>query len=252
MYTDREATNSNRRTGSRVENNRFLDLLSTNRTFLDAIAAILTNAMATQEDHILQSVHADRTVHLLTNLLQLLLQSSERHRVAETVRCRCRRYYGRDFRFARRTLLAFTAQFSKGNHRFHHSSADEAFLHQTSTFFTGDQMSAWLVHHRCFSLRAHFALFNLNSCLNILLAQQALLHATGTRVAGNDVRARLKQCIALVVGAHETLHGCARRQSRLRIQMRLPVLEILLRQYTAEMRIRAEIEGTLILLVSHG
>ena len=149
-------------------------------------------------------------------------------------------------------------------------------------------MSARLVHHRCLSLRAHFTLFNLkeppcvrpspplsssylNSCLNVLLAQQALLHATGTRMAGNDVRARLKERIALVIGAHETFHGCARRQTRLSILMRLPVLsgrtgvtirarrpvngsilQILLRQYTAEMWIRTEIEGTLILLVSHG
>ena len=106
-------------------------------------------------------------------------------------------------------------------------------------------MSARPIHHRCLPFRAHFALFNLrereserggdrarcqhrrfylNSFLNILLAQQALLHTTGTRMAGDDVRARLKERISLVIGAHETFHGCTRRQTRLSILVRLSVL----------------------------
>ena len=98
--------------------------------------------MATQEDHVLQSIHADRTVHLLANLLQLLLQTSESHRIAHAVRCRCRRGHGRRFRLARRTLLTFAAQLSKGHHRFDHGSASEAFLHQMSTFYRRENTAA--------------------------------------------------------------------------------------------------------------
>ena len=121
------------RTFSCVQNNRLFDLLPTNGTLLHSFTAVLADAVSTEEDHVLQPVHADRTVHLLANLLQLLLQTSQSDRVADVVRrhrCGARR-----LTFRRRTVRTDRAELVERRGGIDQRSAGETFLHQTGTFY---------------------------------------------------------------------------------------------------------------------
>jgi len=47
-----------------IEKYAFLDRLATDRAFVHPVAAHLTRAVSTEEDHVLETVHTDRTARL--------------------------------------------------------------------------------------------------------------------------------------------------------------------------------------------
>jgi len=68
-----------------VEKNTFFDWFTTYRTLVHSVSTHLASAMSTQKNHILKTIHANRTTRLQQNHSQIFGKRTKHHSILQSI-----------------------------------------------------------------------------------------------------------------------------------------------------------------------